>query len=675
MIPPSSPRHSSLPLTLSLAAALCFGAVPAQADPPPGTWTSTFTEEFTGTSLDTTRWNTGMRWAGSINDEPQAYRPENVAVGGGYCTITTSAVYGRINQAGGHGTNATVLNIDGFSAALPVNSFVRINNYKYKITASVGGSTPTQITITRAASLPAGTGLMEPVADNTLVFAAVPIRSGSGYETDAMAYRSGAIQTYKKWQQTYGYFEARVKMSSAKGTWPAFWLMPDRVQYGNDEYARSTVGNLTTYGDENAANDLSLPMGNEIDVFEHMATWKNATTGLTRSHHGYFWGYDDFQSYGGWGIGAETPAPVDFTYANPDTQFHTFGVYWAPGEMRFYVDGVLTFRRSHAETIGICPHYLILNAAFSKNDWVNPVHLTDEQIVATLPSTMVIDYVKVWSGTADGLFVEAEEVADASSTDALTVYADDDAGGRKAEKLASNADGDYVAYSVPIPQAGTYNIRLRHKVWSTRGKFQLSIDGVNQGPVVDQYASATAQAEVDLGNKTFASAGTKEFRFTVAGKNTSSGGRDLVFDYLKIFPVAAGTLVTMDSEGTTGITKTGTWPASTSVAGYLGTNYLHDDNTGKGTKSVRFAPSLTAAGTYQVHARWSALANRATNVPIDIVQSSGAVATVTVDQTANNNAWVLLGTYQLAPGNAAVTIRTTGTSGYVVADGVRFTPQ
>ena len=674
MTPQEYPRcQKHLLLTLTLCAATLAG--PLRADPPPGSFTPTFTEDFNGTTLNTSIWNTGMRWVGTINDEPQAYRPENVSVGGGVCTLNATVIYGRINHSGGYAANSTILAIDGLTSALPNNSFVRINSQKYKVVSSIGGSTPTQITIERAASLPAGTGLMSAVPDNMLVLAAVPIQSGSGYDTDAMGYRSGAIQTYKKWQQAYGYFEARVKMPSGTGTWPAFWFVPDRVSYGTDEWARTSIGNFTSYGDSNPANDLTVPMGNEIDVFEHMATWVDPTTGLSRAHQGYFWNYNPGGSYGGFSIGSEVPASTLFTYSHPDTQFHTFGLYWAPGELRYYIDGILTWRRTHDATVGVCPHYVILNVALSKNDWVNPTLLTDEQIVAGLPSAMQIDYFKAWSGTADGQYVEAEDIASATATDTMTVYDDPGAGGRQGEKLASNADGDYVAYTVPVAHAGTFNIKLRFKTLSTRGKCQLSIDGVNQGPVIDEYMASPVQAEIDLGDKTFTTAGNKEFRFTVVGKTVGSGGRDLVFDYLKLFPVAAATQVIMDSEATGGITKVGTWSTSTTTPGYLGSNYLHDNNELKGSKSLTYTPTLTAAGTYDVYMRWTALSNRASNVPVDIVKADGSTATVTMNETANNGLWVLLGTYSLSPGNASVTIRNTGTNGFVIADGMKFTPQ
>ena len=140
--------------------------------------------------------------------------------------------------------------------------------------------------------------------------------------------------------------------------------------------------------------------------------------------------------------------------------------------------------------------------------------------------------------------------------------------------------------------------------------------------------------------------------------------------YLRTEPVQDNT----DATGVTITSGTGGWIPSSSVPGYIGTNYLHDGDTGKGTKSVQYTPTLSESGTYNVYMRWTAGVGRATTVPVDIVKANGTTATVTVDQTANGAAWNLLGTYALSKTNASLTIRTTGTSGSVIADAVRFTP-
>ncbi len=54
---------------------------------PSGQWTLVFDENFSGTRLNTTWWNTGFWYNTTINNELQAYRPENVRVGGGYLQL------------------------------------------------------------------------------------------------------------------------------------------------------------------------------------------------------------------------------------------------------------------------------------------------------------------------------------------------------------------------------------------------------------------------------------------------------------------------------------------------------------------------------------------------------------------------------------------------------------
>jgi hypothetical protein len=120
------------------------------------------------------------------------------------------------------------------------------------------------------------------------------------------------------------------------------------------------------------------------------------------------------------------------------------------------------------------------------------------------------------------------------------------------------------------------------------------------------------------------------------------------------------------------VSITGTWITSTGAAGYYGANYLHDDNTGKGSKRVTYTPDLPTTGTYVVYGRWSAHPNRATNVPI-VINHAGGATTVTLNQQTNGGTWVSLGTYTLKGGTVnSIVIRNDATNGYVTADAVRF---
>jgi hypothetical protein len=130
-----------------------------------------------------------------------------------------------------------------------------------------------------------------------------------------------------------------------------------------------------------------------------------------------------------------------------------------------------------------------------------------------------------------------------------------------------------------------------------------------------------------------------------------------------------------DNVGSEGETVTGAWTSSTSSPGFYNTNYFTDGNTGKGTKSITWSPVLPIDGSYQVYARWTAASNRSNHVPFKVVHQ-GTTSTVYENQQQNNNAWVLLGTYTFNSGTgASVTISNAGTTGYVIADAVRFIPK
>lgn len=136
--------------------------------------------------------------------------------------------------------------------------------------------------------------------------------------------------------------------------------------------------------------------------------------------------------------------------------------------------------------------------------------------------------------------------------------------------------------------------------------------------------------------------------------------------------------IIVDNADSTGVAVTGTWVTSSSTPGFQGTNYLHDDMADKGNKSVRFTPNIPATGQYDVYLRWTAHANRSTNIPVD-VNHAGGTNTFTVDQTvtANGGVWNLLQRATFNEGTAgSVLMRTTGTAAgtYVVADAARFVP-
>ena len=153
-------------------------------------------------------------------------------------------------------------------------------------------------------------------------------------------------------------------------------------------------------------------------------------------------------------------------------------------------------------------------------------------------------------------------------------------------------------------------------------------------------------------------------------RHAKSQHRSAVVESLHPRVMFAGFEQVLDSGDTTGINETGGWARMTGVSVAYGGNHLLDSATKKGQQSVRFSPALPGAGDYQIFGWYRSMGSRSGAVPYVINTTTGD-RTVFVDQRANGGRWVLLGTFQLAPG-AGVTIHNQGTTGSVVADAIRF---
>jgi hypothetical protein len=115
----------------------------------------------------------------------------------------------------------------------------------------------------------------------------------------------------------------------------------------------------------------------------------------------------------------------------------------------------------------------------------------------------------------------------------------------------------------------------------------------------------------------------------------------------------------------------GSWTASSSSPGFVGTQYLHDNNEKKGQKSVTFVIPIREPGFYEVRMSYPAHANRATNVPVTLLTSE-RFTVVSLNQRKKpelEGAFLSLGKY-LSAGPIFVTVHTGGTNGYVVVDAV-----
>jgi hypothetical protein len=124
--------------------------------------------------------------------------------------------------------------------------------------------------------------------------------------------------------------------------------------------------------------------------------------------------------------------------------------------------------------------------------------------------------------------------------------------------------------------------------------------------------------------------------------------------------------------------KVGDWKPSTSVKPFVGTGYLHDGNSDRGSKTITFQPPSLAPGRYEVRLSYTHGDNRATNAAVEVFSADGQQEH-RIDQKKTapiGGLWVSLGTYRFEQdGQAYVIVSNTGADGHVVADAVQFLPE
>lgn len=180
--------------------------------------------------------------------------------------------------------------------------------------------------------------------------------SGSG----TCQYTSARLNTYGKFTFTYGRVEARIKVSSTQGLWPAFWML------GADFFDQRRP----------------WPYTGEIDIMEHVGKEPNRV--YSTLHAPAYFGA------GGYGSPLDLGQPAS-------SAFRTFAVEWDSSHMTFSVDGnrFFTVDREQLETtrgpwVYDHPFFLIINNAVG-GDWPGPPGAGTQ-----LPQDMVLDYVRVY---------------------------------------------------------------------------------------------------------------------------------------------------------------------------------------------------------------------------------------------------------------------------------------
>ena len=167
---------------------------------------------------------------------------------------------------------------------------------------------------------------------------------------------SGRVYAKQGTGWKYGYVEAKIKLPSGKGTWPAFWMMP--------------------------VNFTSWPHDGEIDIMEEVGYHKDyVSSSLHADGHVHSNG---------------TQVTKEVYCKGAEGEFHIYGMEWTPDYFQFYVDGNKTLYYKNPGT-GVrdwpydAPFYVILNLAWG-GDWGGNQGVDESK----LPVTMEVDWVRVW---------------------------------------------------------------------------------------------------------------------------------------------------------------------------------------------------------------------------------------------------------------------------------------
>lgn len=168
-------------------------------------------------------------------------------------------------------------------------------------------------------------------------------------------YSSARVISLGKMEFLYGKAEMRAKLPRARGSWPAFWLMPTTNAYGN------------------------WPKSGEVDILEHVGN--NFGKAMCAVHT------ENKNWTNGGNLGGNR------IMMDVDTVYHVYGVEWSPDSLRFTHDGIGFYTYVNPRTDWKDwpfdkPFYMILNIAMGGG-------MGGTIVDADWPDSLIVDYVRV----------------------------------------------------------------------------------------------------------------------------------------------------------------------------------------------------------------------------------------------------------------------------------------
>jgi beta-glucanase (GH16 family) len=169
-------------------------------------------------------------------------------------------------------------------------------------------------------------------------------------------YRSAKLTTQGLQHFRYGKIDARIKLPTAQGMWPAFWMLGEN------------------------RTEVDWPGCGEVDIVELVGSAPNRI----QSNVHYTNGDKEYSNDEG------SPVILDETL---DQNYHNFTIDWTPTEITFSLDGAVYKTTAIADDMKEFQRsfYLILNVAVG-GDWPGPPDAS-----TTFPQKMYVDYVRYYS--------------------------------------------------------------------------------------------------------------------------------------------------------------------------------------------------------------------------------------------------------------------------------------
>ncbi len=186
--------------------------------------------------------------------------------------------------------------------------------------------------------------------------------------TEGGKHYTGWLGTNGKFENCFGYWEARIRFNGSAGMWSAFWLQP------------------------NGINNVGDPAGNgtEIDIAEHRRQDAGGTDMRNKSAMNVHWdGY------------ASDHKSVGSTVNNPGADgsslqgnYHTYGLLWDPWRYTFYIDGVEVWTTTAA--ISQVRQWIYLTCEVDTDAWAGAIPSGGYGDRTATGTKLEVDWVRFW---------------------------------------------------------------------------------------------------------------------------------------------------------------------------------------------------------------------------------------------------------------------------------------